>query len=150
MRIFANLDEFAAAKGETLGQGDWHTVTQEQINQFAEATGDHQWIHVDTEKAKQGPFGTTIAHGYLTLSLIPFLGKAIYRVDGLAMGINYGLGKVRFPSVVPSGARVRAGAELVDITDRQQGKQATLRWTVEIEGNDKPACVAETIVVYVP
>lgn len=150
MRTFANLDEFAAAKGEVLGHGDWHTVTQEQVNQFADATGDHQWIHLDTERAASGPFGTTIAHGYLTLSLIPFLGKEIYRVDGLSMGINYGLGKVRFPSVVPVGSRIRAGAELIDITDRTQGKQATLRWTIEIDGAEKPACVAETIVVYVP
>ncbi len=150
MRIFANLDEFAAAKGEVLGHGDWHTVTQEQVNTFADATGDHQWIHVDTERAAGGPFGATIAHGYLTLSLIPFLGKEVYRVDGLTMGINYGLGKVRFPSVVPVGSRIRAGAELVDVTDRPQGKQATLRWTVEIDGAEKPACVAETIVVYVP
>jgi acyl dehydratase len=150
MRVFADLDEFAAAKGTHLGHGDWHTVTQEQVDRFADATGDHQWIHVDTAKAAAGPFGTTIAHGYLTLSLIPFLGKDIFRVDGLTMGINYGLGKVRFPAVVPVGARVRAGTELVDLTDRPQGKQATLRWTIEVEGNDKPACVAETIVVYVP
>jgi len=149
MRIFANLDELAAAKGEQLGTGEWHTVTQEQVNQFADATGDHQWIHVDAEKAAQGPFKTTIAHGYLTLSLIPFLGKEILRVDGLKMGINYGLGKVRFPSVVPVGSRIRAGVELLDVTDRPQGKQVTYRWTVEIEGGDKPACVAETIVVYV-
>jgi acyl dehydratase len=132
MRIFANLDELGAAKGEQLGHGEWHTVTQDQVDRFADATGDHQWIHVDTEKAKAGPFGTTIAHGYLTLSLIPFLGKEIFRVEGITMGI------------------IRAGAELVDLTDRQQGKQATLRWTVEIEGGEKPACVAETIVVYVP
>ncbi len=150
MRVFANLDEFAAAKGEQLGHGAWHTVTQEQVDRFADATGDHQWIHVDTEKAAAGPFGATIAHGSLTLSLIPFLGKEIYRVDGITLGINYGLGKVRFPSVVPVGSRIRAGAELVDLTERAQGKQATLRWTVEIEGGEKPACVAETIVVYVP
>jgi acyl dehydratase len=150
MRIFANLDELAAVKGEHLGHGAWHTVTQEQVNTFADATGDHQWIHVDTEKAAQGPFGTTIAHGYLTLSLIPFLGKEILRVDGISMGINYGLGKVRFPSSVPVGARIRAGAELVDLADRSQGKQATFRWTIDIDGSDKPACVAETIVVYVP
>jgi len=132
MRIFATLDELAGAKGEHLGHSEWHTVTQEQVNQFADATGDHQWIHVDTEKAAHGPFGTTIAHGYLTLSMIPFLGK------------------VRFPATVPVGARVRAGVELVDLTDRPQGKQATFRWTVDVEGNDKPACVAETIAVYVP
>ena len=111
MRIFASLDELAGAKGEHLGHGEWHTVTQEQVNQFADATGDHQWIHVDTDKAAHGPFGTTIAHGYLTLSLIPFLGKEILRVDGISMGINYGLGKVRFPSAVPVGARLRAGVE---------------------------------------
>jgi acyl dehydratase len=150
MRIFANLDELAIVKGEHLGHGEWHTVTQEQVNQFADATGDHQWIHVDPDKAANGPFGATIAHGYLTLSLIPFLGKEILRVEGISMGINYGLGKVRFPSVVPVGARIRAGVELVDLTDRPQGKQATFSWTVEVEGTDKPACVAETIVVYVP
>jgi acyl dehydratase len=150
MRIFADLDEFAAAKGEHLGYGDWLEVTQERIDEFADATGDHQWIHVDTERAKDGPFGTTIAHGYLTLSLIPTLGRKIYQVDGIRMGINYGLGKVRFPAVLPAGSRVRAGAELVEVSDRQQGKQATVRMTVEIEGGDKPACVAETMVVYVP
>lgn len=150
MRIFGNLDELAAAKGEHLGHGEWHTVTQEQVNLFADATGDHQWIHVDADKAASGPFGTTIAHGYLTLSLIPFLGKEILRVEGISMGINYGLGKVRFPSVVPVGARIRAGAELVDVADKAQGKQITYRWTVEVDGSDKPACVAETIVMYVP
>jgi acyl dehydratase len=150
MRIFANLDELTAAKGEHLGTGDWLEVTQDRIDQFADATGDHQWIHVDVEKAKAGPFGTTIAHGYLTLSLLPVLGKEIYRVDGITMGINYGLGKVRFPSVVPVGSRVRSSAELLDVVDKAQGKQATVRVTVEIEGNDKPACVAETIVLFVP
>ena len=150
MRTFANLDELAAAKGEHLGTGDWLEVTQDRIDQFAEATGDHQWIHVDAEKAAQGPFGTTIAHGYLTLSLIPMLGKQIYHVDGIKMGINYGLGKVRFPSVVPVGSRVRAGAELVDVVDKPQGKQVTVRMTVEIEGSEKPACVAESMALYVP
>jgi acyl dehydratase len=150
MRIFANLDELAAAKGEHLGHGEWHTVTQEQVDQFADATGDHQWIHVDPDLAKAGPFGATIAHGYLTLSLIPFLGKEILRVEGISMGINYGLGKVRFPSVVPVGARIRAGVEVVDVADRAQGRQVTYRWTIEADGGDKPACVAETIVVYVP
>jgi acyl dehydratase len=150
MRIFANLDELAAAKGEHLGTGDWLEITQDRIDQFADATGDHQWIHVDAEKAKAGPFGTTIAHGYLTLSLLPRLAKDIYRVDGITMGINYGLGKVRFPAVVPVGSRVRASSELVDVADKPQGKQATVRTTVELEGGDKPACVAETIVLFVP
>jgi len=150
MRIFTSPEDLTAAVGEHLGYSDWHVIDQDRVNKFADATGDHQWIHVDTEKAAAGPFGATIAHGYLTLALIPFLGKEIYRVDGITMGINYGLGKVRFPSVVPVGSRIRAGAELIDLTDRAQGTQATLRWTVEIDGGDKPACVAETIVVYVP
>lgn len=150
MRVFASLDEFKTAKGEHLGYGDWYTVTQEQINSFAGATGDHQWIHVDAERAAHGPFGTTIAHGYLTLSLIPLLGKQVYRVDGITMGINYGLGKVRFPAVVPVGSRIRSGIELMEVTERAQGTQAVLKHTVEIDGGDKPACVAETIVVYVP
>jgi acyl dehydratase len=150
MRIFTSPEDLTAAVGEHLGYSDWHVIDQDRVNKFADATGDHQWIHVDTEKAAHGPFGTTIAHGYLTLSLIPFLGKEILRVDGISMGINYGLGKVRFPSAVPVGARIRAGVELMDVIDRPQGKQATFRWTVDVEGNDKPACVAETIVVYVP
>jgi acyl dehydratase len=150
MRVFANVDEFAAAKGEHLGYSDWHTITQEQVNLFAEATGDHQWIHVDTERAAKGPFGTTIAHGYLTLSLIPKLAKGIYRVDNLTMGINYGSNKVRFPATVPVGSRIRAGSELVDVVDAKLGKQFIVRTTVEIEGNEKPACVAETVVLLVP
>ena len=150
MRTFANLDELVAAKGEHLGTGDWVEITQDRIDTFADATGDHQWIHVDAEKAKAGPFGTTIAHGYLTLSLIPMLGKGIYTVNGISMGINYGLGKVRFPAVVPVGSRVRASAELVDVVDKAQGKQVTVRTTIEIEGGEKPACVAETMALYVP
>jgi acyl dehydratase len=150
MREFANLDELAAAKGEHLGHGDWLEITQDRIDTFADATGDHQWIHVDPDKAKAGPFGAPIAHGYLTLSLIPMLGKGIYTVHGISMGINYGLGKVRFPSVVPVGSRVRASAELVDVVDKPQGKQVTVRTTIEIEGGDKPACVAETMALYVP
>ncbi|HEV7651617.1 MAG TPA: MaoC family dehydratase [Actinophytocola sp.] len=150
MRTFANLDELTAAKGEHLGTGDWVEITQDRIDTFADATSDHQWIHVDTERAKAGPFGATIAHGYLTLSLIPMLGKEIYTVDGISMGINYGLGKVRFPAVVPAGSRVRASAELVDVVDKAQGKQVTVRTTIEIEGGDKPACVAETMALYVP
>lgn len=149
MRIFADLEELTAAKGEHLGHSDWVQITQDRIDTFADATGDHQWIHVDADKAEGGPFGTTIAHGYLTLSLIPMLGKQIYQVDSIRMGINYGLNKVRFPSVVPVGARVRTGIELLDITDRPEGKQVTVRHTVEIEGGEKPACVAESIVLYV-
>jgi acyl dehydratase len=150
MRVFADIAEFAAAKGEHLGYSDWHPVTQEQVNLFADATGDHQWIHVDTERAAAGPFGGTIAHGYLTLSLIPMLAKDVYRVDKVAMGINYGSEKVRFPGLVPVGSRIRVGSELVDVMDAKQGTRFLVRHTVEIEGRDKPACVAETIVLLIP
>lgn len=150
MRIFNGLDELAAAKGETIGHSDWHTVTQEQVDQFAQATGDDQWIHVDPERAAAGPFGTTIAHGYLTLSMIPMLSSEVYRVDGMQMGINYGTNKVRFPAPVPVGSRVRAAVELIAVNDVPQGKQAVARVTIEIEGRPKPACVAETIALLVP
>jgi acyl dehydratase len=150
MRVFDNLDQFAAAKGEHLGWSDWQRVTQEQVNLFADATGDHQWIHVDLERAAAGPFGGPIAHGYLTLSLIPSLSKGIYRVDNISMGINYGLNKVRFPATVRVGARLRSGVELIDVVEAKLGKQFIVRTTVEIEGGDKPACVAENIVLLVP
>lgn len=146
MRVFSSLDEFAGAAGEHLGYSDWHTVTQEQINTFADATGDHQWIHVDPDRAAQGPFGKTIAHGYLTLSLIPMLNQEIYRVDNIKMGINYGVNKVRFPQPVPVDSQVRGGAELVEISDAGEGKQATVRYTLEVAGQEKPGCVAETLV----
>ncbi|MFD9736224.1 MaoC family dehydratase [Umezawaea sp. NPDC059074] len=149
MRVFASLDEYAAAKGEHLGHGDWHEITQDEINLFADATGDHQWIHIDLEKAKAGPFGAPVAHGYLTLSLIPLLVKDIYTIEGLKMGVNYGLNKVRFPSPVVVGSRVRAGAEIVDVVDFPPGKQAVVKVTVEIDGNPKPGCVAETVVLFV-
>lgn len=145
MRVFESVEELAASEGEHLGFSDWHTVTQEQVNLFADATRDHQWIHVDQEKAAEGPFGATIAHGYLTLSLLPALAAEVYRVDGTRMGINYGSNKVRFPAVVPVGSRVRDGIEVAGVVDVSQGKQVTLRHVVEIEGKDKPACVAETV-----
>ncbi|MEU8139364.1 MaoC family dehydratase [Streptodolium elevatio] len=149
MRVFTSFDEFAALKGEHLGYGEWHLVDQERINRFADATGDHQWIHVDAERAKDGPFGATIAHGYLTLSMIPALGKDIFRLEGPKMLVNYGTEKVRFPSPVTVGSRVRVGAELVDVREVAQGKQAVVKYTVEIEGQPKPACVAESIVLIV-
>ncbi|HEY3684452.1 MAG TPA: MaoC family dehydratase [Streptosporangiaceae bacterium] len=150
MRVFSNLDELRAAKGEHLGTSEWHTIDQRQVDLFADATGDHQWIHVDPERAAKGPFGAPIAHGYLTLSLLPTLTKEIYRVDGLKMGINYGSDKVRFPSPVRVGSRVRASAELLDLVDTAQGGRATVRVTVEIEGQEKPACVAESLSLMVP
>ncbi|MCS7482833.1 MaoC family dehydratase [Umezawaea endophytica] len=149
MRVFASLDEYTAAKGEHLGHGEWHEITQDEINLFADATGDHQWIHIDIEKAKAGPFGAPVAHGYLTLSLIPMLVKDIYTIEGLKMGVNYGLNKVRFPSPVVVGSRVRAGAEIIDVVDFPPGKQAVVKVTVEIDGNPKPGCVAETVVLFV-
>jgi acyl dehydratase len=150
MRVFNGIDELEKVVGEHLGHSDWHTVTQEKVDQFADATGDHQWIHVDTERARSGPFGGTIAHGYMTLSLVPMLNAQIYRVDGLSMGINYGCNKVRFPAPVPVGSRVRAGAELVELSSTPQGAQAVIRTTIEVEDGEKPACVADTVVVLVP
>jgi acyl dehydratase len=146
MRTFGSLAELSAAKGEHLGYSQWHEVDQERVDLFADATGDHQWIHVDPERAKHGPFGRTIAHGFLTLSLIPELASEVYRVDGVRMGVNYGLNKVRFPAPVPVGSRVRAGVEVLDVTDVEGGIQVVNRVTVEAEGGPKPCCVAETVV----
>ena len=143
MKVFASKDEILAAQGEKLGTSEWLTITQEQVNTFADATHDHQWIHVDVEKAEKGPFGTPIAHGFLTLSLLPKLNSETFRVDNVKMGINYGLNKVRFPSPVPVGARVRSTTELIDVTEIDGGLQLAVKATVEIEGADKPACVAE-------
>lgn len=148
MRVFSTLDEFAAAAGESLGYSEWLTVDQERINTFADATEDHQWIHVDPERAKDGPFGGTIAHGFLTLSLLLPLWHSVYRVDGPRLGINYGLNRVRFPAPVPSGARIRAGVSIGDVTHLDDAVQATILSTTEIEGHPKPACVAESIVRY--
>lgn len=144
-RVFGSLDELRAAVGEELGHSDWLEVDQKRIDLFAEATGDHQWIHVDQEKAKSGPFGTTIAHGYLTLSLLPALVPQLMRVDNVKMGINYGSNKVRFPSPVPVGSRVRATAKVAEVTEVAGGVQLVTAVTVEREGGDKPVLVAETV-----
>ena len=148
MRVFHGIDELAAAVGEQLGQSEWHEITQEQVNLFAEATGDHQWIHVDPAKAASGPFGGTIAHGYLTLSLLPVLVAEVFRVEGVAMGLNYGTNKVRFPAPVPEGSTVRASVELVELSPVAIGSQAVIRVTIEIDGGSKPACVADVVWVY--
>jgi acyl dehydratase len=142
---FATLDDLRAAVGTVVGQSDWVTIDQDRINLFADATGDHQWIHVDPDLAAKGPFGTTIAHGYLTLSLIPMLAADAIRVEGVRMGVNYGLNRVRFPAPVPSGSRVRATFELLSVEDVEGGVQVTSRVTLEREGGDKPVCVAETV-----
>lgn len=133
------------AVGTHLGFGDWMEITQERINLFADATGDHQWIHVDPERAKTGPFGTTIAHGYLTLSITNLFLPQLLRVPAAKLGVNYGANKVRFPAPVPVGARVRVGVEIIDVDDVPAGVQVTTRNTVEIEGHDKPGCVVEAI-----
>jgi len=142
------IDELKAKQGEHLGYSDYVEITQEQVNLFADATGDHQWIHVDPERAKSGPFGGPIAHGYLTLSLAPALLPQILIVGGISMGVNYGCGKVRFPSPVPVGSKVRAGAELVSVEDVAGGAQVTMQVTFEVEGAPKPSCVAEVIYRY--
>nr|WSZ95252.1 MaoC family dehydratase [Streptomyces sp. NBC_00857] len=147
-RVFTSADELRAGVGEQLGHSDWLEIDQKRIDLFADATGDHQWIHVDPERAASGPFGTTIAHGYLTLSLLPALVPQILRVENVKMGINYGTNKVRFPSPVPVGSRLRASAVLKDVSDAGEGVQITMLVTVEREGGGKPACVAESVSRY--
>ncbi|WNZ12779.1 MaoC family dehydratase [Streptomyces sp. 11x1] len=147
-RIFTSAEELTAAVGESLGYSDWLEVDQKRIDLFAEATGDHQWIHVDPEKAAAGPFGTTIAHGYLTLSLLPLLVPQILKVDNVRMGVNYGTNKVRFPAPVPVGSRLRATATLQDVTEVGGGVQVTAAVVVEREGGEKPVCVAESVSRY--
>src|SRR4051794_25619969 len=150
MRVFTTLDEIAAATGESLGHSDWLTIDQERVDTFAEATGDHQWIHVDVERAVQGPFGGTIAHGYLTLSLLPLLGTQVFSLETPGAKLNYGVNKVRFPHPVLVGSRIRDHVTMGEVTDLPAGKQLTLRHTIEIEGQAKPACVAETVVLLLP
>ncbi|HXA27340.1 MAG TPA: MaoC family dehydratase [Candidatus Angelobacter sp.] len=145
MKTFTSADDLRAAVGEHLGYSDWHVVDQERIDRFADATGDHQWIHVNPEMAKLGPFGTTIAHGYLTLSLIPWLMGEVVAYEGVKMGVNYGCNKVRFPAPVKVNSRVRAGAELILAEDVAGGVQLVNRVTIEVEGAEKPSCVAETV-----
>lgn len=142
------LDDLAGLAGERLGVSRWHTVTQEQVDLFADATGDHQWIHVDPERARSGPFGTTIAHGYLTLSLGPMLLWDIVEVTGASQVVNYGAGKVRFPSPVPVGSRLRLTVDLAAVEEFDGGVEATLGLKFDVEGVDKPACVAEIIFRY--
>ena len=150
MRVFTSLDEVSAAAGEEIGTSDWLTVDQDRVDAFADATGDHQWIHVDVERAKDGPFGGTIAHGYLTLSLVPYLGSQVFGLETPGAKLNYGVNKVRFPSPVPVGSRIRAHVAFGEVTDLPAGKQLTIRYSIEIEGGDKPGCVAETVVLLLP
>ncbi|HUF97304.1 MAG TPA: MaoC family dehydratase [Ilumatobacter sp.] len=144
-RVINGIEELKAAVGEHLGYSDYIEITQERVNQFAEATGDFQWIHVDVERAKAGPFGGPIAHGYLTLSLGPLLYPKVMVITGFSMGVNYGANKVRFPSPVPVGAKVRLGVKLLAVDEIAGGVQNTLEFTYECEGSAKPSCVAEII-----
>jgi acyl dehydratase len=149
VKKFSGLEEFVAAEGSRLGPTDWLEVTQERVNLFADATDDHQWIHVDPERAANGPFGGTIAHGLLTLSLLPHFTPQMYTIDNIAMAINYGYNKVRFITPVKVGSKVRARAEIAKVDQLDGAVQATLRTTVEIEGSDKPAAVAESIARFI-
>jgi len=144
-RTINGVDEMKALVGEHLGYSPYVEITQEQVNLFADATGDHQWIHIDVERAKAGPFGGPIAHGYLTLSLGPSLYSQIVEISGFSMGVNYGTNKVRFPSPVPVGSRLRLGARLLSVDDIAGGVQASVEFTFEVEGASKPSCVAEVV-----
>jgi len=149
VKKFNGLAELIAAEGDQLGPTEWLDITQDRVNLFADATDDHQWIHIDPERAAGGPFGGTIAHGLLTLSLIPHFTHQLYSVDNVAMAINYGYNRVRFITPVRVGAKLRARAEIVSVTQLNSAVQATLSTTVEIEGSEKPAAVAESIVRFI-
>lgn len=149
-RIFKSPGQLLDAVGEKLGESEWLEIDQKRINLFADATGDHQWIHVDPKKAAEGPFGATIAHGYLTLALVNLFLPQIVDVQGISMGVNYGCGKVRFPSPVKVNSRVRGLGQLIEAETVKGGIQATIRVTVEIEGSDRPACIVDTISRYYP
>ncbi len=148
MRTFDTLSELAACVGQEVAVSDWHVVTQQHIDQFADATGDHQWIHVDPQRASKGPFGATIAHGFLTLSLIAGLAQRTVEVCDVRMGVNYGLNKVRFTAPVPVGSRLRLRMHLLEAAPIEGGQQLTWKNTIEREGSDRPACVAESVARY--
>jgi acyl dehydratase len=145
MRTITGLDELKQAEGEDLGSSDWHEVTQGDVDKFADVTRDHQWIHVDRERARETPFGGTIAHGYYTLSLAPYLTEQVLSLEGFAFAVNYGLNRVRFPAALPVGSRVRMHAKLKQLEDVPGGAQITMELTFEREGGEKPVCVAETL-----
>ncbi len=147
MRTFTSTDQLSDAVGEDLGTTEWLEITQDRVDAFADATGDHQWIHVDVDRAKEGPFGGTIAHGYLTLSLIPQFTPELFELETPGAKLNYGVNKVRFPNPVKVGKRIRATAQIAEVSDVPAGTQLVTRYTLEIEDESKPACVAETVVL---
>lgn len=148
--IFETPHALKSAVGKHLGYSPWMTMEQERVDQFADATNDHQWIHVDVERAKTGPFGATIAHGYLTLSLVSSFMTQIFEVRGFEFAVNYGTNKVRFPNAVKVGARIRGGAEVISVEESKGGILSVVRVTVEIEGEERPGCIAEPVSLYFP
>ncbi len=150
MRVFADVEELKTAEGQVIGESDWVTVSQEMIDRFAEATGDFQWIHVDRERASRSSFGSTMAHGFLTLSLIPRMADRVYKVDKVAARLNYGCNKVRFTQPVPSGGRIRASVKLARVEPTPKGVRITSEATVKLEGSERPACIAELVAVVLP
>lgn len=150
-RTQIDVRELSAQKGRVLGPGPWHEIDQERVNLFADATGDHQWIHIDQEKAAVGPFGGTIAHGYLTLSMLPRLQNELWELVGSSMGVNYGMDKVRFPAPVPVGSKVRLTVEVQDVEERPDGSYLLRnKATIECDGGDRPVCVAQTLAILRP
>lgn len=148
MRTINGIDELRAGVGQHLGYSEYHAISQGEIDSFADLSGDYQWIHTDVQRAAKGPFGSTIAHGLLTLSLGPRLAKEVYQIQGMAMGVNYGYDKIRFPAPVPVDSRVRLSATLASVTDVPSGVQVGIVFVWEIEGKPKPACVAEMLLRY--
>jgi acyl dehydratase len=146
MRTITGLEELKAAEGQTLGTSDWHEITQKDVDAFADVTGDHQWIHVDVERAKKTDFKGTIAHGFFTLSLLPYLNNQIFKLEGFAFALNYGLNKVRFPAPVPVGSKIRSSPKIAEVSDVPGGSQIVFETTFEVEGGSKPVCVAESVV----
>lgn len=146
--VLDGVEQVNEAVGRHLGYSDWLEITQDRVDRFADATGDHQWIHVEPERARQGPFGAPIAHGYLTLALSNYFLPQVVDVRGFAAGVNYGMEKVRYPAPVPVGSNIRAGVELVGVQEVSGGIQTTMRITIEVEGADKPACVIESLSRY--
>ncbi|MFD5228691.1 MaoC family dehydratase [Streptomyces qaidamensis] len=147
VKTYQGLDDLQKAVGTVIGHSEWHTITQNDIDRFADVTGDHQWIHIDPDKAAKGPYGTTVAHGYLVLSLVPMLLSETARTEGLTAAINYGSNKVRYPAPTPVNSQVRGMVELTELRRGPQGAQAVFRVTVERQGGDKPVCVAEVVSV---
>ena len=148
--IFESPHDLKSAGGQHLGYSPWMTMEQDRVDKFADATNDHQWIHVDVERAKTGPFGATIAHGYLTLSLVSSFMPQIFEVRGFKFAVNYGTNKVRFPNAVKVGAKIRGGAEVVSVEEAKGGILSVVRVTVEIDGEERPGCIAETVSLYFP